>query len=417
MNATTNINTTEVITHSITGFDGNENAAAGAGNIQGTQAGATAQGRTKGKPESQLRAAARRHGLNLKELAVKMGVNYGYLSSVASGRRPWTPLLRERAMAVLGEVPGQGVVYRQGGLVQGESTCIRERARALGMSQKDLAQRVGVSIGYMSEVARGRKNMSPAVQTLVESVLGGPVEIAPAECANRQGGVVKGRGESTYIRERAREMGFSLKGLAEHVGVSRGYMTQVSRGERSMSPAVQARVEEALDGPARIEPAQPPTVDPRALWDRMEAHDISQNETARLAGISSGHLSQIMNGQRNPSGEVLRKLHGVLFRPTAAELVVPAEVKVMAWKKGRRNGVVVRGAGRPGAGGNKPGGGTVRIGGRVLWGAEVEYAYRAGYDSRGRVSVTHLVDERGYSVMLTKPEPDGAGPGEDRTGV
>ena len=399
MKATTNIDITA-------SFDTNTNPVT-----------ATEQGQTKGKPESELRAAARRHGLNLKELAVNMGVNYGYLSSVASGRRPWTPLLRERATGVLGEVPGQGVVYRQGGLIQGESTCIRERARELGMSQKDLAHRVGVSVGYMSEVARGRKNMSPAVQARVEKALGGPVEIAPAECANRQGGVVKGRRESSYIRERAREMGFSLKGLAEHVGVSSGYMTQVSRGERSMSPAVQARVETALDGPARIEPAQPPTVDPRALWDRMEAHDISQNETARLAGISSGHLSQIMNGQRNPSGEILRKLHGVLFRPTAAELVAPAEVKVMAWKKGGRNGVVVRGAGGPGAGGNQPGGGTVRIGGRVPWGAEVEYAYRAGYDSRGQVSVTHVVDERGYGRMLTQPEADGAGPGEDRTGA
>ena len=84
---------------------------------------------------------------------------------------------------------------------------------------------------------------------------------------------------------------------------------------------------------------------------------------------------------------------------------MPAEVKVMAWKKGGRNGVVVRGAGGPGAG-NKIGGGTVRIGGRVPWGAEVEYAYRAGYDSRGRVSVTHVV-ERGYSAMLTQPEPEG----------
>ena len=94
-------------------------------------------------------------------------------------------------------------------------------------------------------------------------------------------------------------------------------------------------------------------MDPRALWDRMEAHGYSQNETARLAGISSGYLSQIMNGQRNPSGEVLAKLHGVLFQPTAAELVVPAEVKVLAWKKGGRNGVVVRGAGGPG--GRRPG--------------------------------------------------------------
>ena len=109
-----------------------------------------------------------------------------------------------------------------------------------------------------------------------------------------------------------------------------------------------------------------------------------------------------MNGQRNPSADVLKKLHGALFQPTAAELVAPAEVRVMAWKKGGRNGVVVRGAGGPGSG-NQPGGGTVRIGGRAPWDAEVEYACRAGYDSRGRVPVTHLVDERGYGAMLTKP--------------
>ena len=61
----------------------------------------------------------------------------------------------------------------------------------------------------------------------------------------------------------------------------------------------------------------------------------------------------------------------------------------------------------------------MRIGGRAPWGAGVEYACRAGYDSRGRAPVTHLVDERGYSVMLTKPEPDApvlvrTGPGSER---
>ena len=329
MTATTIIHKAETINSTATRFDDLDQANA----VQATemQAGAAEQGQTRGKPESELRAAARRHGLTLKELAVKMGVSYGYLSSVSAGRRPWSPMLRERVAAVLGEVPGEGVVYRQGGLV---------------------------------------------------------------------------KGGSTFIRERARELGMSMHQLSERSGVSYGYLCQASRGQRNMGPAVQARVEAALDAPARVEPAQPPTVDPRALWDRMDAHHLSQNETARLAGISSGHLSQIMNGQRNPSGRVLAKLHGVLFQPTAAELVVPAEVKVMAWKKGGRNGVVVRGAGGPGAGSN-PGGGTVRIGGRVPWGAEVEYAYRAGYDSRGRVSVTHVVDERGYSVMLTQGETDG----------
>ena len=339
MTATTIIHKAETINSTATRFDDLDQANA----VQATemQAGAAEQGQTRGKPESELRAAARRHGLTLKELAVKMGVSYGYLSSVSAGRRPWSPMLRERVAAVLGEVPGEGVVYRQGGLVQGGSTFIRERARELGMSMHQLSERSGVSYGYLC---------------------------------------------------------------------------QASRGQRNMGPAVQARVEAALDGPARVEPAQPRSVDPRALWDRMDAHGLSQNEVARLAGISSGHLSQIMNGQRTPSGRVLAKLHGVLFRPSAAELVVPAEVKVMAWKKGGRNGVVVRGAGGPHSG-KIPGGGTVRIGGRVPWGAEVEYAYRAGYDSRGRVSVTHVVDERGYAVMLTKPERDGAGSGEDRTEV
>ena len=128
MKATTNIGGTEAINHSTTGFEGKENAAAGAGQTQGTQAGETERGQSKGKSESELRAAARRHGLTLKQLAVKMGVSYGYLSSVSAGRRPWSPMLRERALAVLGEVPGPGVVYRQGGLLQGESSCAPRNA-------------------------------------------------------------------------------------------------------------------------------------------------------------------------------------------------------------------------------------------------------------------------------------------------
>ena len=351
----------------------------------------------RGKTESELRAAARREGYTLKELATLMGVNYSHLCSVANGRRPWTPELREKVKAVLGDVPGQGIVYRQGGVVQGESSYIRERAREKGMSLKDLAIAVGVSYGYMTQAARGQRNMSPSMQVRVESALGCPVEIAPAVCANRQKCI--GSGGSSYLRERAREIGLSMGELADLVGVSRGFMSDVARGHRNLSPRTQARVEAVLEAPVRVEAAQPPTVDPRALWDRMDAHGWSQNETARRAGISPSLLSQIMNGLRTPSGDVLRRLHGVLFAPSPAELVAPVELQVVAWKKGGRNGVVVKGAGGPG-------GDTIRTGGRVPWGAEVEFAYTSGYDSRGRVSVNHLVDERGYGVMLNKWEPD-----------
>ena len=43
------------------------------------------------------------------------------------------------------------------------------------------------------------------------------------------------------------------------------------------------------------------------------------------------------------------------------------------------------------------------VGGHVPWGAKAEFAYRAGYDGHGRLSVTHVV-ERGYSAMLKQPE-------------
>ena len=279
---------------------------------------------TRGR-ETELRATARRHGITMRELAAKMGVSASYLSGLSTGRNRWTRKMREKAIAVLGEVPGQGIVYRQGGVVNGESSYIRERARELGMSMQDLADRVGVSHSYMTEVSRGRRNM----------------------------------------------------------GVK-----------------VQARVESALETPVKIEPAQCVSIDRQAVWDRMDAHGISQNEAARRAGVSSSHLSQIMNGRNNPSAGVLKRLHGVLFQRTQAERVMPAEVKVLGWRKGERRGMVVRGAGGPGRG---DGGGTVRTGGRVPWGAKVEYAFRSGYDGRGRVSVEHVV-ERGCSAMLKQPE-------------
>ena len=207
-------------------------------------------------------------------------------------------------------------------------------------------------------------------------------------------------GESSYIRERARELGMSMQDLAERAGVSYGYMVQASRGHRNMGVKVQKRVESALQAPAKVAPARCPDVDRQAVWERMDAHGISQNEVARRAGISSSHLSQIMNGQRSLSPGVLKKLHGVLFQRTQAERVMPAEVKVLGWRKGERSGMVVRGAGGPGRG---DGGGTVRTGGRVPWGAKAEYAFRAGYDGRGRVSVEHMV-ERGCSAMLRQAE-------------
>ena len=274
-------------------------------------------------------------------------------------------------------------------------------ARERGLNIKELAALMGVGPSHLSQVARGKKTLTPYMRTKIEAVLG---EVPPRGVVHRQGGVVHG-GESTYLRERARERGMTLRQVADRTGLTYGYVVQVSRGQRNLSPAAQTRMESVLEAPVKVEAAQPADIDPQVLWERMDAHGWSQNETARRAGISSALLSQVMNGRRKPSGDVLRRLHEVLFAPSPAELVAPVELKVLGWKKGGCNGVVIKGAGGPRSGG-KPGDGTIRVGGRVPWGAGVEFAYTTGYDRNGRVSVNHIVDERGCAAMLRQREPD-----------
>ena len=106
-----------------------------------------------------------------------------------------------------------------------------------------------------------------------------------------------------------------------------------------MGVRVQALVEAALEADATVASAELACVDPQVLWERMDAHGISQNEVARRAGISGSHLSSIMNGKASPSAGVLKRLHAVLFRKAKAETrVMPAEVKVLGWSKGKRHG-------------------------------------------------------------------------------
>ncbi len=262
-------------------------------------------------------------------------------------------------------------------------------ARELGLTIGELAALMGVTPSHLSQVARGNKPLTTNMAAKIEAVLG---DVPPQGIVYRQGGVVRG-GQTTYVRELAREQCLTLRQVADRVGISYGYLVQASRGHRNLSPKVEKQVEAVLQAPVKVETAEIADIDPQVLWERMDAHGISQNEVARRVGISTGYLSQVMNGQRKPSAKVLRRLYEVLFAPSPAELVAPVELQVMAWKKGGKSGVVVKGAGGPG-------GDTIRTGGRVPWGAEVEFAYTTGYDSHGRVSVNHLVDERGCSAML-----------------
>ena len=49
-----------------------------------------------------------------------------------------------------------------------------------------------------------------------------------------------------------------------------------------------------------------------AVWELLDRLGLSQNQLARLAGISPSHLSYLMNGKRSPSPRVRRRLQQVL---------------------------------------------------------------------------------------------------------
>ena len=62
----------------------------------------------------------------------------------------------------------------------------------------------------------------------------------------------------------------------------------------------------------RRQPSSRVKLRPDRVWELLNRLNMSQNELARMAGISSGYLSQLMSGTRCPSAEVRRKLMDVM---------------------------------------------------------------------------------------------------------
>ena len=52
-------------------------------------------------------------------------------------------------------------------------------------------------------------------------------------------------------------------------------------------------------------------LDPHAVWDHLNRHNLTQNDLARLAGLSLGYLSQLISGKRCPSPATRRRLQEV----------------------------------------------------------------------------------------------------------
>ena len=80
---------------------------------------------------------------------------------------------------------------------------------------------------------------------------------------------------------------------------------------------------------ARRQPPSRVLLNPVAVWRLLDELNMSQNELARRCGITSGHLSHLMNGKRSPSPQVRRRLQRVLGVSNFDDLfvIVPLEAR------------------------------------------------------------------------------------------
>ena len=194
--------------------------------------------------ETEVQAAARQKGLTVGELAARMGVTIGYLSQIANGHRKWTPKMRAKVIAVLGEVPGQGKVHIRQESVDGESTYIRERARELGLTMRDVAARAGLSHSYVSEVSRGHRIMTVNARTRLEAALEGSVEVAPADARRcEHPGAVGPHERARHQPEQGRSAGGHHVGapVEHHVRPEEAVADGAQEAARRAVPAIKGR--------------------------------------------------------------------------------------------------------------------------------------------------------------------------------
>ena len=67
------------------------------------------------------------------------------------------------------------------------------------------------------------------------------------------------------------------------------------------------------------------TVEPQPVWDLQDRLKVSQNELARLLGLSTGFMSQLLNGTRYPSPRTQRRIQRFFGDVSPDELFIVVE--------------------------------------------------------------------------------------------
>ncbi|MDK2821405.1 MAG: hypothetical protein PWP31_1370 [Clostridia bacterium] len=182
---------------------------------------------------------------------------------------------------------------------------IRELREGRGYSLHDLAERSGVSVSYLSEIERGAKRPSlKIIDKIAEALNTSKGQLV--EAGSQQG--VKPGERIRLLREKN---GKNLSDLAEEIGISVSYLSEIERG--NVYPAVDTlkKIANALGTSVKTIMDEGSSLGNR-LRQTREERGLTQAQLAEAAGVSAGLIGQIEKGKVHPSLKTLEKIGKVL---------------------------------------------------------------------------------------------------------
>lgn len=187
-----------------------------------------------------------------------------------------------------------------------ESKIIRSLRQNRNMTLEDLARQTGLSVSYLSEVERGKKQ--PSLETLekISQTLNISRDaLLSSTSPTNTGGL---GAKISIIRE---EKGMSLSELAEKANISPSYLCQIENSKVMPALSTLKNIAAALDVEPELLMASTSFVGYKIKKIRRE-RNITQAQLAKKAGVSTGLIGQIESGKVEPSIKTLEKIAAAL---------------------------------------------------------------------------------------------------------
>ncbi|MBO8138577.1 MAG: helix-turn-helix transcriptional regulator [Desulfotomaculum sp.] len=202
-----------------------------------------------------------------------------------------------------------------------------ERIRALreerGYTLQDLAKRAKLSLSYLSEIERGSKRPSLKTIEKLAAALNVPkTQLIEGEVTD------KGLTLGEKIRILRTEKNMSLQELADKVGISLSYLSEIERGTVYPALSTLKRVAEGLGVPASTLMGHEGTLGHK-LRSLREEYGLTQAQLANLANVTAGLIGQIEQGKVQPSLKTLEKLAEVMGVSPCYFIMEPGAVDQM----------------------------------------------------------------------------------------